>query len=38
MFAELASGFHWSEDVKVDVLGNHLSDMAERYYNRQVEG
>lgn len=38
MFAERASGFHWSEDVKVDVLGHHLSGMAERYYNRQVEG
>ena len=38
MFAERASGFHWSEDVKLDVLGNHLFGMAERYYNLQVEG
>lgn len=37
MFAERPSGFHWSETNKVDVLRHHLSGMAERYYNRQVE-
>nr|CCA23219.1 conserved hypothetical protein [Albugo laibachii Nc14] len=37
-FAERASDFQWSEDVKVDVLEHHLTGMAERYYNRQVEG
>uniref|UniRef100_A0AAV1UHJ8 Uncharacterized protein n=1 Tax=Peronospora matthiolae TaxID=2874970 RepID=A0AAV1UHJ8_9STRA len=38
MFAERASGFQWSEDVKEDVLGHHLTGMAERYYSQQVEG
>uniref|UniRef100_M4C2A9 RxLR effector candidate protein n=1 Tax=Hyaloperonospora arabidopsidis (strain Emoy2) TaxID=559515 RepID=M4C2A9_HYAAE len=37
-FAERASEFPWSEDVKIDVLGHNLTGMAERYYNRQVEG
>ncbi|OWZ02249.1 hypothetical protein PHMEG_00026224 [Phytophthora megakarya] len=37
-YAEAASGFAWSEDVKVDLLGHHLSGVTERYYNRQVEG
>ncbi|POM58937.1 Mitochondrial Carrier (MC) Family [Phytophthora palmivora] len=36
-FAERASGFQWSEEVKVDILGHHLTGMAERYYNQQVE-
>lgn len=36
-FAERASGFTWNEDIKVDVLGQHLSGMAQKYYRRQVE-
>ncbi|CAI5711704.1 unnamed protein product [Peronospora destructor] len=37
-FAERASEFPWSEDVKIDVLGHNLAGMAENYYSRQVEG
>ncbi|GMF30940.1 unnamed protein product [Phytophthora lilii] len=34
-FAERASGFKWSEEIKIDVLGHHLTGMAERYYHQQ---
>ncbi|UIZ21897.1 hypothetical protein KXD40_008950 [Peronospora effusa] len=38
-FAERASDTPSAEDVKVDnIWGHHLSGMAERYYNRQMDG
>ena len=36
-FSERACGFVWPEDIKVDVLGQHLSGIAQKYYRRQVE-
>ena len=27
----------WPEDIKVDVLGQHLAGTAQKYYRRQVE-
>uniref|UniRef100_A0AAV1UJ54 Uncharacterized protein n=1 Tax=Peronospora matthiolae TaxID=2874970 RepID=A0AAV1UJ54_9STRA len=36
-FAERACGFVWPEDIKVDVLGQHLANKAQTYYRRQVE-
>uniref|UniRef100_A0AAV1V1Z5 Uncharacterized protein n=1 Tax=Peronospora matthiolae TaxID=2874970 RepID=A0AAV1V1Z5_9STRA len=36
-FAEQACGFVWPEDIKVDVLGQHLAGKAQTYYRRQVE-
>uniref|UniRef100_A0AAV1VL66 CCHC-type domain-containing protein n=1 Tax=Peronospora matthiolae TaxID=2874970 RepID=A0AAV1VL66_9STRA len=36
-FAERACGFVWPEDIKVDVLGQHLAGKAQTYYRRQVE-
>ena len=36
-FAERACGFGWPEDIKVDVLGQHLAGKAQTYYRRQVE-
>lgn len=36
-FAERACGFMWPEDIKVDVLGQHLTGKAQTYYRRQVE-
>lgn len=36
--AERACGLSWSEDIKVDILNYHLTGVAERYYNRQIEG
>ncbi|CAI5703654.1 unnamed protein product [Peronospora effusa] len=36
-FAERACGFTWPEDIKVDVLGQHLAGKAQTYYCRQVE-
>ena len=35
--AEFTCSFTWSEDVKVDLLGHHLSDTDERYYHKQVD-
>ena len=35
--AKSTCDFTWSIDVKVDLLGNHLSGTAERYYHKQVE-
>ena len=37
-FAERERGFAWSEDVKIHVLGLNITELAERYSNRQVEG
>nr|CCA21443.1 conserved hypothetical protein [Albugo laibachii Nc14] len=37
-FAEGASGYPLSEDIKVDVLSHHLEETTERYYNQQLEG
>ena len=36
-FSERACGFGWPEDIKVDVLGQHLAGTAQKYYRRQVE-
>jgi hypothetical protein len=36
-FAERASGFAWTEEAKVDILGHHLTGMAERYYNSRLK-
>lgn len=36
-FAERACELAWPEDIKVDVLGQHLSGTAQTYYRRQVE-
>eukprot|EP00644_Phytophthora_capsici_P009103 jgi/Phyca11/102284/e_gw1.6.1019.1 len=37
LYQGLGSGFQiW--DVQVGILGHHISGMAERYYNQQVEG
>ena len=36
-FAERACGFVWPEDIKVDVLGQHIAIKAQTYYRRQVE-
>ena len=36
-FAKRACGFVWPEDIKVNVLGQHLAEKAQTYYRRQVE-
>ena len=36
-FSERPCGFSWPEDIKVDVLGQHLAGTAQKYYRRQVE-
>uniref|UniRef100_A0AAV1U7P4 Uncharacterized protein n=1 Tax=Peronospora matthiolae TaxID=2874970 RepID=A0AAV1U7P4_9STRA len=36
-FAERPCGFVWPEDIKVDVLGQHLAVKAQTHYLRQVE-
>ena len=36
-FAERACGFAWPEDIKVDVMGQHLTGKAQTHYRRQVE-
>ena len=36
-FAERACGFAWPEDIKVDVLGQHLVGKAQAYNRRKVK-
>ena len=36
-FSERGCGFDWSEDIKVDVLGQQLEGTVQKYYRRQVE-
>ena len=37
LFAERGSGFTWNLDVKIDILENSITGMADRHYNRHVE-
>lgn len=37
-FAERASGYSLTENVRIDILGHNLAEMADHYYRRQVEG
>lgn len=39
LLAKLASpsGFVWPEDIKADVLGQHLTGTTQKYYQRQVK-
>ena len=36
-FEERACSFDWPEDIKIDVLGQHLAGKAQTYYRLQVE-
>ncbi|DAZ92507.1 TPA: hypothetical protein N0F65_012737 [Lagenidium giganteum] len=36
-YAETACGYTWSEEIKVELLGYHLTGIAERYFNTQIQ-